>query len=80
MKTFPPEAVMELPFRVDSITPATAPEGSEGSWCRYVISQGNNRIAGLRAGTLSEVQLLISEMVEHLNERREGKPRPRVKA
>jgi hypothetical protein len=45
-----------------------------------VISQGTNRIAGLRAGTLREVQLLIDDMVAHLNERREGKPRPRVKA
>jgi hypothetical protein len=74
------EAVMELPFRVESVTAADAPDGSQGSWCRYVISQGSNHIAGLRAGTLNEVRMLVDEMVQHLNERREGKPRPRIKS
>lgn len=67
------EALLEVPFRLDSITPVAAPAGSEGIWHRYVISQGTNEITGLRAGTQAEVTRLVDDMIERLNERRLGK-------
>lgn len=72
------EAV-EAPFRVDSISKASPPEGSEGVWYRYVISQGTNLISGVRSGAQAEVTSLVGEMVERLNERRVGKNRPKIK-
>jgi hypothetical protein len=48
-------------------------------WHRYVISQGANVIDGARAGTHEEVAMRIRELVERLNERREGKTRPKVR-
>jgi hypothetical protein len=73
MKPAPTEMLLEVPFRLASITPAEAPVGSEGQWYRYVISQGENEITGLRAGSQTEVQRLVDEMIERLNERRIGK-------
>jgi hypothetical protein len=70
---------IESPFRVDSISKATAPEGSDGVWFTYVISQGTNLISGVRAGGLAEVTSMVGEMVERLNERRVGKSRPKGK-
>jgi len=67
------EMLLEVPFRLASITPAEAPVGSGGSWYRYIILQGANEITGLRAGSQTEVQRLVDEMVERLNERRLGK-------
>lgn len=67
------EAVLEVPFRLDSISPVPAPEGSDGVWHRYVITQGTNEITGMRAGTRDEVQRLVDEMIERLNQRRVGK-------
>ena len=61
---------LETPFRLESLTPAEAPAGSDGCWYRYVILQGNNEITGLRAGSQIEVQQLVDEMIERLNERR----------
>lgn len=73
MKPSPTEMLLEVPFRLQSITPADAPAGSDGPWFRYVISQGANEITGLRAGSQTEVQRLVDEMIERLNERRIGK-------
>ena len=73
MKLSTTEVLLEVPFRLASITPAEAPTGSEGPWFRYVILQGANEITGLRAGTQTEVQRLVDEMIERLNERRIGK-------
>lgn len=67
------ETVLEVPFRLDSISPAPAPPGCEGVWHRYVISQGSNEITGIRAGSQAEVQRLVDEMIERLNQRRIGK-------
>ena len=67
------EALLEVPFRLDSISPVAAPAGSEGVWHRYVILQGTNEITGLRAGTQAEVTRLVDDMIERLNERRLGK-------
>lgn len=73
MNPSPTEMLLEVPFRLASLTPAEAPAGSEGPWFRYVISQGANEITGLRAGSQSEVQRLVDEMIDRLNERRIGK-------
>jgi hypothetical protein len=74
------ETVIALPFTVDSISRAAAPKDAEGVWHSYVISQGRNTIAGVRAGTQTEVTMQLNEMVERLNERRMGKTRPRSKS
>jgi hypothetical protein len=73
------EITVELPFKLDSISKAAAPSGAAGVWHSYVISQGANTIAGVRAGTHAEVTTLLHDMIERLNERREGKFRPRSK-
>src|SRR4030095_6997618 len=52
------ETFLELPFKVDSISRATAPTGADGVWHSYVISQGTNTITGIRAGTHAEVTTL----------------------
>ena len=75
----PTETVLEQPFKVDSISKAAAPKGTEGPWHSYVISQGANTIAGIRTGTHAEVSMLLEEMVERLNDRRAGRTRPRSK-
>ena len=69
----------ELPFRLESLVAVASPVGSEGDWYSYVICQGTNRITGLRSGTKSAVQSEVNEMVDRLNERREGKTRPKVR-
>jgi len=73
------ETTVEMKFTLDSISAAKAPGDAAGVWHSYVISQGTNRIAGVRAGTHAEVTMLLQEMVERLNERREGKTRPKAK-
>lgn len=73
------QAVLELPFKVDSVVRVAPPVGAEGVWHRYIISQGTNKITGMRAGTLAEIVPLVDEMVERLNERRVGKHRGRGK-
>jgi hypothetical protein len=70
----------ELPFRLESLVATSRPDGSEGDWYRYVISQGTNLITGLRCGPESEVKAIIADMIERLNERREGKTRPKTKS
>ncbi len=76
----PTEAVLELPFKVDSIAKSTAPNGAAGTWHSYVISQGPNTIAGMREGTQAEVVTHLHDMVERLNERRTGKTRSKSRA
>lgn len=67
----------EVPFRLASLSATGAPEGSDGTWYRYVIVQGTNRITGVRNGAEDEVMHLVQDMVERMNERRIGKNRPR---
>ena len=73
------EITVELPFKLDSISKATAPGGAAGVWHSYVISQGANTIAGMRAGTQAEVTTSLHDLIERLNDRRNGKFRPRSK-
>jgi hypothetical protein len=65
----PLHALLEIPFRVESIAPTDAPDGSDAVWHSYVISQGTNSITGMRAGSRAEVAMLLDEMVDRLNER-----------
>ena len=74
-----PRANHEVPFRLASLIETGGPEGSQGTWYRYVIMQGTNEITGLRNGAEAEVAHLVREMVERMNERRVGKTRTRVK-
>lgn len=76
----PTDTVLEVPFRVESITRTEPPSGSEGIWHSYVISQGTNTITGTRVGDYAEVTVLLNEMVERLNERRMGNHRPKPKS
>lgn len=62
-------AILESPFRLDSLEAVPAPQGCEGTWQRYVITQGENRIVGMRAGTHSEVTVILTQYLERLNER-----------
>ncbi|MBB6096302.1 hypothetical protein HNQ60_005224 [Povalibacter uvarum] len=73
MSRFGAQAFVELPFRVELICEAAAPDGSSAAWQQYVISQGVNKITGLRPGAHAEVALQLEEMVERLNLRRMGK-------
>ncbi len=69
----PTQAILEAPFRLDSLVEVASPNGDEGTWYRYVIAQGGtddvNTITGTRSGTRAEVGLLVQQMVERLNER-----------
>jgi hypothetical protein len=70
----PTDTLLSVPFYVDSIQPAPAPEGGTGSWYRYVVKQGpTNTITGIRSGTREEVSERLDVMVATLNERRLGK-------
>ena len=73
MSRFADGAVVELPFRIETISEVPAPDGSSDIWQQYVISQGANRITGLRPGTRIDVEPQLEEMVVHLNLRRMGK-------
>ena len=67
------ESVLELSYQVQSVVPVSPPEGSSGSWFRYIITQGSNTenaITGVRSGNLAEINVQLAEMVDRLNERR----------
>jgi hypothetical protein len=59
----------ETLFRLESVDEVAAPEGQDGIWHRYVITQGANTIIGMRPGMLSEVSLSLEQQVERLNMR-----------
>lgn len=73
------QTLVDLPFRLESMARAKAPDGSNGTWFKYVIAQGPNRITGIREGSEAELNATLADMVERLNERRAGKTRPRTK-
>jgi len=76
------ETTTEARYQLRSIELTTTPEGSEGTWYRYVIIQGISEITGMRPGTQAEVDYAVRDMVERLNERSAGKntkkPKPVV--
>ena len=62
-------ALLETPFRLDTVVSAPAPDGSDCEWQSYVISQGNNTITGLRLGAREDVVRQLDAMIENLNVR-----------
>jgi hypothetical protein len=62
-------ATVKAPYRLDSIDTVPAPKGCDGTWFRYVISQGDNKIVGMRCGMHSEVSVVLTDYVERLNMR-----------
>jgi hypothetical protein len=66
------EARIETGFHLDSVDAVADPTGGNGSWFRYVISQGvrsENAIIGTKSGSRAEVQMQLHQMVTRLNER-----------
>jgi hypothetical protein len=63
------QGAVEVLYRLDSVAPIAPPDGSDGTWHRYVIVQGANIISGLRRGTLAELNPILQDMVNRLNER-----------
>ncbi len=68
------------PFKIIELTKTDPPESDdERDWYRYVISQGDKPIIGLRQGSKRSVKEAIDEVVLRMNERRLGKTgRPSV--
>jgi hypothetical protein len=73
------DALREMPFMIDSVAEADAPDGSDDLWHHYTIKQGGNTITGMRSGTRAQVMVALDDMIERLNERRLGKSRPKTK-
>ncbi len=67
------------PYQLKLIDLATTPDGSEGTWYRYVIVQGMSEITGMRPGNHDEVDFAVREMVDRLNERSAGKTAKKLK-
>jgi hypothetical protein len=62
------------PFKIIELTKTDAPEADdEREWHRYVISQGDKPIVGMRQGSKRSVKMAIEEVVLRMNERRLGK-------
>ncbi|MFQ5982569.1 MAG: hypothetical protein ACE5KS_04255 [Woeseiaceae bacterium] len=62
------------PFKIIELTKAEAPDvDDDREWYRYVISQGDKPITGLRQGSKRSVKAAVEEVVMRLNERRLGK-------
>lgn len=60
---------LQTPFRLNSLDEIPAPQGCHGTWQRYVIAQGDNKIVGMRQGKRTEVTALLAAYVERLNVR-----------
>ena len=62
------------PFRIIELVKGEPPEADDNrEWYRYVISQGDKPITGLRQGSKRSVKAAVDEVVLRLNERRMGK-------
>ena len=59
----------QSPFALTTLDEVAPPEGCEGVWHRYVITQGSNTIVGMRCGAQPEVILMVNSIVERLNQR-----------
>jgi hypothetical protein len=60
---------LQAPFCLTTLDEVAAPDGCEGIWHRYVITQGSNTIVGMRCGGQNEVSLMVKSIVERLNQR-----------
>ena len=58
---------LETPFSLTALDEIAAPEGCEGIWHRYVITQGTNTIVGMRCGRQGEVSVMVNSIVQRLN-------------
>jgi hypothetical protein len=62
------------PFKIIELTKTDPLESDdEREWYRYVISQGDKPIVGMRQGSKRSVKAAIEEVVLRMNERRLGK-------
>jgi hypothetical protein len=62
------------PFKIIELTKTDTPDAEDTrEWYRYVISQGDKPIVGLRQGSKRSVKMAIDEVVLRMNERRLGK-------
>ena len=62
------------PFEIIELIKTDPPEADdEREWYRYVISQGDKPIVGMRQGSKRSVKMAIEEVVLRMNERRLGK-------
>ena len=62
------------PFKIIELTKTDPPESDDArEWYRYVISQGDKPIVGMRQGSKRSVKMAIEEVVLRMNERRLGK-------
>ncbi len=68
------------PFKIIELSKTDPPDADDHrEWHRYVISQGDKPIVGLRQGSRRSVKAAIEEVVFRMNERRLGKTgRPSV--
>lgn len=57
-------------FEVASIEKTATPDGSDGSWYRYVLENGRSTVTGYRRGTRKQVAEYANRTAEELNERR----------
>jgi hypothetical protein len=62
-------AMVEAPFTLDSVVAAPGPDGRTGVWHQYVITQGSNRVTGVRFGSHGEVSAVLMQQVDRLNMR-----------
>ncbi len=75
-KVFPMDASFwkTQPFKIIELTKTDPPDADDDrEWHRYVISQGDKPIVGLRQGSKRSVKAAIEEVVFRMNERRMGK-------
>ena len=63
----PDDNALQMPFALTTLDQVAAPEGCDGVWHRYVITQGTNTIVGMRCGEQSEVTLMVNDIVQRLN-------------
>jgi len=56
-------------YQVVLVEETTPPEGTTGTWHRYVIGEGRSQIEGQKQGTLKEVTEHAELTAEDLNER-----------
>ena len=71
------------PFEIIELIKADPPDiDDDREWYRYVISQGDKPITGLRQGNQLSVKVAIEEVVLRLNERRLNKQpnKPHIKS
>jgi len=57
-------------YRVAQVEKMSPPEGSKGSWFKYVIEGGYAPVAGAKPGTQKQVSIYAKLLADELNARR----------